>query len=81
MTPKQVESLLNELCVVLGFCLEPAAQARIQEKPEADIDAFTDVVIRAEGLDPYSDIPKRLRRQVREIVVKYFKAAEDDSFV
>jgi hypothetical protein len=78
MSSRQIEYLLEELCVVLGFCLSPEQHARILEKPEVEIDAFTDAVIRAEGLDPYADIPTNLRRQVRAIVVKYFKASEDD---
>jgi len=65
----------------LGFCLPPDEQARIKEKPKTDIDAFTDDVIRSEGLDPYGDIPKNMRREVRAIVIKYFKAAEDDNLV
>jgi len=71
--------LLEELCVDLGFCLPPHEQARIQEKPETDIDAFTDDVIRSEGLDPYVDITLHLRRKVRAIVVRHFKAAENAS--
>ena len=79
MSPKQVGFLLEELCVELGFCLPPDEQARIQEEPESDIDAFTDDVIRSEGLDPYADISSHLRRNVRAIVVRHFKAAENAS--
>jgi hypothetical protein len=79
MSPRQVRFLLEELCVDLGFCLPPHEQARIQEKPETDIDAFTDDVIRSEGLDPYVDITLHLRRKVRAIVVRHFKAAENAS--
>ena len=78
MSPRQIAFLLEELCVDLGFCLRPEAQARIQEKPEADVDSFTDAVIRAEGLDPQVDISLNLRRKVKAVVVKHFRAAENE---
>ena len=77
MSPKQIQSLLEELCVDLGFCLPPDAQARLLNDPPDDVDAFTDALIRAEGLDPYADIPLHLRRDVRARITKHFKSAED----
>ncbi len=77
MPAAKIEALLYELCVVLGFCLSPDAQERLMSEPPADVDAFTDAVIRAEGLDPYADIPLHLRRDVRARVAKHFRAAED----
>jgi hypothetical protein len=41
-------------------------------EPPADVDAFTDAVIRAEGLDPYADIPLNLRRDIWARVAKHF---------
>ena len=78
MTPGQVETLLNELCVDWGFCLPPQEQARLKDTPPSDVDAFTDAVIRAEGLDPYLDIPLRLRRDVKRRVEQHFRDAEDE---
>jgi hypothetical protein len=78
MTPKQVELLLYELCVDLGFCLPTEAQIRLEQHPGTDIDAFTDAVIRAEGLDPEADISLHLRRDIRVRVLKHFKKAEDE---
>ena len=69
---KQIQFLFNELCVDLGFCLPGEAQARLLNNPPADIDAFADAVIRAEGLDPSADIPRTLRRDVRMRVASYF---------
>ena len=77
MSRAQTEALLYDLCVVLGFCLPPDAQARLISEPPDDADTFTDAVIRAEGLDPYADIPLHLRRDVRARVAKHFRAAED----
>lgn len=74
----QVEALLYELCVVLGFCLPPDEQARLRESPPTEVEAFTDAVIRAEGLDPYADIPLHLRRDVRARVAEHFRKAEDE---
>ena len=78
LSPRQVELLLQELCVVLGFCLPPDANAQLMREPPADVDEFTDAVIRAEGLDPYVDISLHLRRDVRARVAKYFKQAENE---
>ena len=78
MSPAQIEALLYELCVVLGFCLPPKEHLRFQSEPPADVDAFTDAVIRADGLDPYADIPLHLHRDVKARVAKHFRAAEDE---
>jgi hypothetical protein len=78
LSPDRVEALLYELCVVLGFCLPPDEQSRLREFPPTDIDAFTEAVIRAEGLDPLVDVPRDLRRDMRERVAEHFQKAEDD---
>ena len=78
MSPKQIQLLLDELCVDLGFCLPADAQAQLVNRPPSDAEAFTDAVIRAEGLDPYASIPLRLRRDVRAKIAKHFKAAENE---
>lgn len=59
-----VGHLLYELCTELGFCLPPEAQARLIEDPPDSVDAFTDAVIVAEGMDPAA-VQKRIRRDVR----------------
>lgn len=60
------ERLLNELCIKLGFCLPPDKKRQLLASPPADVDAFTDAVIEAEGMGDmsYTDT----RRQVREVV-------------
>jgi len=73
----KVERLLSELCVELGFCLPPLEQARLQNSPPQDVDAFTDAVFLAEGLNPQYE--KQLRRQVRDRVAKHFRDADDDA--
>jgi hypothetical protein len=62
LSPKQVEALLYELCVVLGFCLPPNANVQFTHEPPTGVDEFTDAVIQAEGLDPYANVPLHLRR-------------------
>lgn len=66
-----VQRLLYELCVDLGFCLPPAEHRRLREAPPADPDLFTDAVFEAEGMDPDED--RRLRRQVRDVVVRHMR--------
>ena len=57
--------------------MPPDEQALLRSDPPIEVDAFTDAVIRAEGLAPYGDISLRLRRDVRARVTKHFKDAED----
>jgi hypothetical protein len=72
MSPTRVERLLSELCVDLGFCLPPDDQERLRDSPPPTIDAFTDAVFLAEGIDPL--VHPQLHKQVRERVTKHFAA-------
>lgn len=63
--------LLTELCTDLGFSLPLRDPGRFQALLPLGIDALTDGVLVAEGLDPQME--KDLRRQVRERVAKQFK--------
>jgi hypothetical protein len=77
MSPAQIEALLSELCVVLGFCLPRDAKALLKDEPPANADEFAAGVIRAEDLDPNADISLHLYRDVRARVAKHFRDAED----
>ena len=74
MSPARTEVLLNELCTELGFCLPPSVQARFVHSPPADVDGFTDAVLRAEALDS----GEKIRRAVRARVARHFEAADDE---
>ena len=67
--------LFTDLSVRMGFMLPAEAvdelTARLAEHPPSTVDAFTDEVMRAEGLDPgYGD--SGLRAQVRALVAAEF---------
>jgi hypothetical protein len=49
LNEKQVEDLLNRLCVRLGVCLPPHEIARLRDDRPGDVVAFTDAVLAAEG--------------------------------
>lgn len=66
-----VTRLLDELCVRLGYCLPPEDRDRLIAGPPSSIDAFTDAVIEAEGLDPILMDTQR-RQQVRRMVAAAF---------
>ena len=71
-----LQKLLDELCVVLGFCLPPHAQQRLrQTQPPFDLEEFTDAVFIAEGMDP--QLNTTLRRAVRETVERRLVAIEE----
>jgi len=49
-----VQAVLAELCAEQGFCLSPAEQARMVGMPTDDLDAFTNAIFAADGLEqPY----------------------------
>lgn len=74
MTGKQVHYLLITLCDELVYRLDAPAVQRICNSPPPTADRFTDVVLRAEGMDPA--LQKNERCRVREIVAKPFEKAE-----
>jgi hypothetical protein len=77
LAPEDVDSLLADLCVTLGFCLPPGARNRLRNSPPRTVDRFTDVVFECEGLDPNSaQHAKRLKPEVQAMVAKYFEAAK-----
>lgn len=78
ISTRQIEFLLEELCVDLGFCLPPNVRAQLVRDPPTDVDEFADAVIRAEGLDLYQGIPARIRVGVRQRVRKYFRTETDE---
>ena len=63
---------MEELCTHLGFSLPPADQRRLQAIGLGDVDAFTDAVFAARGLDPAAD--PSLRAKVRAVVETYAAA-------
>lgn len=62
-----IQQVLDELCVKLGFCFGPDANAALRVSPASGVNAFVEAVIRHEGMDP-EHIDTNLRRQMREIV-------------
>jgi hypothetical protein len=74
---KQVNDLLYELCVQLGFCIPPDDAMRLAESPPEDVRSFVDAVIAAEGLDP-ATYDRRIYRKVRDMVAEVFQAAADE---
>jgi hypothetical protein len=70
----QIESLLYDLCVTYGFCLPPEDNERLVNEPPGTVDAFTDAVYRAEGMDPFEATPRarQLREKVRARVAETF---------
>lgn len=67
-----IELLLEELCSELGFCLPEEARARLATAPVEDVEAFTDAVFAAEGMDSVL-VEKRLRREVYDCVSRHLK--------
>ena len=65
-----METLLVELCTVLGYCLKPDDHGRLLQMPADDVDKFTRAVFEAEGLEePYD---KSEWRSVSVLVASHF---------
>jgi hypothetical protein len=64
------ERLFTDLSVALGFTLPVEVVDRLRDSPPATVDAFTDEVLRSEGLDPLTT-DNGLRNQVRALVAEY----------
>lgn len=69
-----VAHLLYEACTKGGFCLPESEQQRLIDDPPHDVDAFTDAIVRAEGLDPLT-IDTGVYRGLRELVERHFSTA------
>ena len=78
--PTNVQWLLDDLCSRLGFCLRPDERARLEQDP-ADIEAFADAILAADGIDPQDKGNRALRGQVRELIVKHLKPKEGENAV
>jgi hypothetical protein len=68
---EEIEKLLSNVGVKLGFCLPPPLTKRIINNPPADIDRLVDVIYRGEGLDPSLKSP--LYYQLHELVTEVFE--------
>jgi hypothetical protein len=66
-----VVQLLDELCVKLHICLDPADRSRISLKRFRDVDSFEDAVLEAEGLDPLK-MDRRRRDELRRVILRYW---------
>jgi hypothetical protein len=70
LSETEVELLLHELCVRLGFCLPQAAWQQLEREPPTEVETFADAVYAAEGADP-NERP-HIRRQVCECIAAHF---------
>ncbi len=67
---KELQSLLDELCIDSGFCLSPKDQQRLISADYYDADQFTYEVLKAEKMNP--DLHKTLKRQIKHRFINRF---------
>lgn len=67
---KELEYLLYDLCVDLGFCIPPNDAERIASTTALEADEFACLVIEAEGMNP--EYEKQWRRKIREKFIEKF---------
>jgi hypothetical protein len=71
LSEAEVEALLSDLCIRLGFCLPPGEYERLATTPPSTVDAFTRAVFIGEGMNP-DTADKQLLSQVRAAVSAAF---------
>jgi len=66
-----VEALLYRVCVDLGLCLDPGSYDHLVTHAPENVDAMTDAIFAAEGMNPAS-ADRALYGRVREYVLAAF---------
>jgi hypothetical protein len=74
LTPEQVDELLFDLCVDLGFCLRPEHNDRLMRDPPADVQSFARAVLVAEGMNPEKARPGLIRAVEKRIELSFESA-------
>ena len=74
LSERQVEFLLEELCVTYGCCVPPDAWESLVVEPPPDPEGFALAVFRAEGVEP-APSHRRLYRQVLAHVERAYDRA------
>jgi len=77
LSPIQVDRLLDELCVELGFCVSPTTRVRLQRQPEPGIAAMTECLFRAKRINPQAAGAEQMFQEVLSLVATHYRAAED----
>ena len=67
-----VEALLYRVCVDLGLCLDPGTYDHLATHAPDDVDAMTDAIFAAEGINP-ANADRALYGRVREYVAAAFE--------
>ena len=67
-----VEALLYRVCVDLGLCLDPECHDHLVTQGPGDVDAMTDAIFAAEGLNP-ATADRALYGRVRGYVAEAFQ--------
>jgi hypothetical protein len=57
LSRKRVESLLDRLCVELGYCLKPESCEEIAGNPPRTVNKFANAVLKREFVHEHSKIP------------------------
>ncbi len=76
MTEAQIDDLLYELCVDLGFCLHGDAADRFYEDTPTDPASFARAIFEADGVDFDSESSHGLKQAVQARVAKYMIPTE-----
>ena len=75
LTHRQVEFLLEELCVTYGMCLSPDAWERLCAETPPDPESFALAVFRAEGMEPAPSWRKLYRQVLAHVQAAYARAS------
>jgi hypothetical protein len=74
LSDQAIDSLLDDLCVELGYCLPPNARTIVRTDAPTTLEAFSEAVLRAEKLDPAKD--RQAYREVLKFVESAFRRSD-----
>ena len=74
LSHRQVEFLLQELCVIYGFCLPPEPYERLLAETPLDPESFAVAVFRAEGMEPAPSWRQLYRQVLVHVEAAYERA-------
>lgn len=75
LSHRQVEFLLEEICVKYGLCLSPPEWDRLLADTPPDAESFALAVFRAEGIEPAPSWRELYRKVLAHVKAAYDRAS------
>jgi hypothetical protein len=77
LSDRDVDLLLEDLCVNGGYCVPPQVNAQLRNAPPGTPETFAETVVRAEGFDPALN-PHEYRSVLKVVARAFRRSASSD---